>query len=72
MRSLVLNAFRHQRFNTQQYRQLNPKAFVLNAFRHQRFNTSDPSIYLADFLCAQRLSASEIQHASVTRYLAKD
>ena len=62
MRSLVLNAFRHQRFNTQQYRQLNPKAFVLNAFRHQRFNTSDPSIYLADFLCAQRLSASEIQH----------
>ena len=37
---------------------------VLNAFRHQRFNTNKAAISaLVVTICAQRLSASEIQHA---------
>ncbi len=58
----MLNAFRHQRFDTLD---LNNKGFaprVLNAFRHQRFDTWLPTD-LIDFLTsAQRLSASEIRH----------
>ena len=36
---LVLNAFRHQRFNTAKLQELTDAYSVLNAFRHQRFNT---------------------------------
>ncbi len=87
MTLIVLNAFRHQRFNTapQPQRSL-ISCVVLNAFRHQRFNTvtssapcsptnacstpfgirdSTPTIANEDKAnkpCAQRLSASEIQH----------
>ena len=36
---------------------------VLNAFRHQRFNTQTFRLPLGTSVsCAQRLSASEIQH----------
>ncbi len=35
---------------------------MLNAFRHQRFNTFTRMIFELVIFCAQRLSASEIQH----------
>ena len=61
---IVLNAFRHQRFNTTR-RSLKYllNQLVLNAFRHQRFNTSSQLRFCCDSQCAQRLSASEIQHS---------
>ena len=86
----MLNAFRHQRFNTRAIATLNsgdkscstpfgirdstlgrdrePWYFliVLNAFRHQRFNTRTSRALVAVFTCAQRLSASEIQHSQTT------
>ena len=37
---------------------------MLNAFRHQRFNTPQRDFPLNLSLCAQRLSASEIQHVA--------
>ncbi len=59
----VLNAFRHQRFNTSQEKQVSiGKAKVLNAFRHQRFNTTIRIERTNAANSAQRLSASEIQH----------
>ena len=36
---------------------------MLNAFRHQRFNTDFAAGLQETITCAQRLSASEIQHA---------
>ncbi len=45
---------------------------VLNAFRHQRFNTESSAKQAPALSCAQRLSASEIQHRPCSRYeLAK-
>ena len=43
LHSRVLNAFRHQRFNTKYADSLGREiSSVLNAFRHQRFNTQYP------------------------------
>ena len=96
----MLNAFRHQRFNTSVPPSSSCFSFpcstpfgirdstlaqkmiapyvttVLNAFRHQRFNTQPPCIKILIAICAQRLSASEIQHEtpmlrSVTRHRAQ-
>ena len=39
---------------------------VLNAFRHQRFNTFQALRIMTRRYCAQRLSASEIQHITLT------
>ena len=59
----VLNAFRHQRFNTLPKHWLLAVRLVLNAFRHQRFNTMSWVGCIHCLLRAQRLSASEIQHS---------
>ncbi len=59
----VLNAFRHQRFDTICGRPTNYRNFtVLNAFRHQRFDTIGGSTTSRRHYRAQRLSASEIRH----------
>ncbi len=58
----VLNAFRHQRFNTVRVDAQLSILRVLNAFRHQRFNTYHLLLIAKLQICAQRLSASEIQH----------
>ena len=83
---MVLNAFRHQRFNTLYFIKIRNTVtlcstpfgirdstrqnlidsvdgdIVLNAFRHQRFNTLEAITASLEAYCAQRLSASEIQH----------
>ncbi len=60
----VLNAFRHQRFDTNVIDKFNFNSIkVLNAFRHQRFDTRALLKLVLMAISAQRLSASEIRHS---------
>ena len=60
-RSIVLNAFRHQREKHRRTIEVNPALRpVLNAFRHQREKHAPPHSWCRrSSACAQRLSASE-------------
>ena len=60
--SLVLNAFRHQRYPHRQERfERSVCGIVLNAFRHQRYPHTHSRLIAHDrVLSAQRLSASEV------------
>ncbi len=58
----MLNAFRHQRFDTSSDDDIRTKLVVLNAFRHQRFDTDRCGACFSGGVRAQRLSASEIRH----------
>ncbi len=51
--SFVLNAFRHQRFDTKSCTLSAIASYVLNAFRHQRFDTLEiERAKLIGFLCS--------------------